>query len=323
MLKYLTRLSASFLVSVSFPAYADVDAFEAKVNTEDADRFVKLFEKSNGQPSAEDLQKEYIDKGSRGVEIFTPYRIVDGENLAKKIAENPEAYRRAIDVCLPIVKESSAELRAIYLAMEGLLGDPALPEIFTIFGANNSGGTAQQDAQVIGLEVICRVAESEEDIRALLRSFYAHESVHSLQFAHDSQRNYSDRMLAMALMEGSADLIAYYVTGKISLNEKHVWAIEREAALWSEFQNDRLKDNKMSEEDRKNNENMPFRRWFSNAGSPPEGWPYEVGYWVGMRIAEAYVEAADDKRAALQELISFKDPEEILTKSGYADRFKD
>lgn len=41
------------------------------------------------------------------------------------------------------------------------------------------------------------------------------------------------------------------------------------------------------------------------------------GYWVGMRIAEAYVARAADNRAAIRELIEFRDPAAILEASGY------
>jgi hypothetical protein len=60
-----------------------------------------------------------------------------------------------------------------------------------------------------------------------------------------------------------------------------------------------------------------FLRWFANYGSAPEGWPYEAGYWVGMRIAEAYVAHAHDKHAAIRDLIELRDPGAILKASGY------
>lgn len=60
-----------------------------------------------------------------------------------------------------------------------------------------------------------------------------------------------------------------------------------------------------------------FKRWFANCGSAPEGWPCEAGYWVGMRIAEAYVAQASDKHAAIRQLLNIEDPSEVLNASGY------
>jgi hypothetical protein len=44
---------------------------------------------------------------------------------------------------------------AIYLAYAGLLPEKPLPGIEIVFGALNSGGTADSKAQVLGLEVTC------------------------------------------------------------------------------------------------------------------------------------------------------------------------
>jgi hypothetical protein len=57
---------------------------------------------------------------------------------------------------------------------------------------------------------------------------------------------------------------------------------------------------------------------FANHGNPPAGWPYEAGYWAGMRIAEACVARAADKRTAIRDLIELRDPAAILKAGGYA-----
>jgi len=62
----------------------------------------------------------------------------------------------------------------------------------------------------------------------------------------------------------------------------------------------------------------PLQALVVNSVSAPAGWPCEAGYWVGMRIAQAYVARASDKRAALRELLALRDPAAILKASGYA-----
>lgn len=302
---------------LSTATHAQTDALKARVISEDADRFAALFKASDGAPTADALRREYLDPATRGVEIFTPYRIVDAENLAAKIAAKPDEYRRGIDVCLPIAKQSSAELRAVYLAFEGLLGDVVLPEIYVVFGGGNSGGTTGAGAQVLGLEVICRLAESEEDIRALLRQFYAHETVHTLQgeLTEEASRDF---LLAWSMQEGVADFVAWLVTGRIPHPERAAWAAAREAEIWAEFAADRKKVSEMEGDPRA--KDSPLRKWLANAGSPPEGWPSELGYWVGMRIAQAYFDQAEDKRVAVTELLELKDPQGVLNASGYAIR---
>ena len=62
-----------------------------------------------------------------------------------------------------------------------------------------------------------------------------------------------------------------------------------------------------------------MRCLWSMCWAPP---PSEAGYWIGMRIAEAYVDRAPDKRAAMNELIELRDPVGILKASGYGSELK-
>jgi len=227
------------LCNLTSSALARVDALTATAHTTDADRFAAVFDAAHGKPTAQALQKGYLDPGSRGVEIFTPNRIRSADNLAATVAAHAELYRRAVDICLPIAKESSAELRAIYLALEGLLGEVDLPEVYIVFGANNSGGTAAPGAQVLGLEVLCRLTETEEAMRKLLRTFYAHETVHALQAPEDAEVFRADPLLFAVMREGSADFIARLVTGKVPDRARDAWARPREAFVWREFLKDR------------------------------------------------------------------------------------
>lgn len=311
---------AALLLGAS-PAFADVDALTAVVSLEDADRFVEIFEDAGGAPDAAALQSGYIDPGTYGLEVFTPGRIKNGETLAAAIAANPDAYRRAIDVCLPIARASSPELRAVYLALEGLLGDPDLPAIYALFGAGNSGGTAGPGAQVIGLEVICRSAKNEDEIRSLLRSFFAHETVHTLQTPEDQFAANVNPLSASVIQEGTADYVASLVTGRPLAPERALWAEPRAAEIWAAFEKDRRKMEKLPP-DKQFKKDSPIFRWVANAGSAPEGWPDELGYWLGMEIAAAYVDGASDKRAAIKELISMTDPDQIIKKSGYGLKVK-
>jgi hypothetical protein len=60
-----------------------------------------------------------------------------------------------------------------------------------------------------------------------------------------------------------------------------------------------------------------YTRWLSNYRAAPEGWPHEMGYWIGRRIIEAYMARASDRRAAFEAVLRLEDPEAILSASGY------
>ena len=297
------------------PAARAVDPLSADIDARDAVRFARLMQ-DGAVPSAALLQRDYLDGSGPGVKIFTPNRIVDAARLARAVAAKPDDYRYAIRTCLPQLPALGSDLRAIYLAFAGLLPERPLPAIHVVFGAGNSGGTADATAQVIGLEVTCRPGTTPAAFRTTMRGFFAHETVHTWQ-SDETPEALADPLLGQALREGVADYLASVVTGEVPDPDRDAWARGREAWLWQEFQRDRAAMLADADSVRKPMSSPRYRRWFANYGSPPAGWPYEAGYWVGMRICAAYVARAADQRAAIRELIELRDPAAILKASGY------
>lgn len=294
---------------------AGVDPLTVDIDVRDALRFANLM-KDGAVPTADALQRSYLDGAGPGVKVFTPRRIRDAQHLAAVVAKKPGTYRYAIRECLPQLPSLRGDLRAIYLAFAGLLPERPLPAIDVVFGANNSGGTASNDRQVLGLEVDCPPGTTPEQFRTTMRGFFAHETVHTWQ-ADETPAALADLLLSQALREGGADYLATVVTGAIPHLDRDGWARPQEAWLWQEFQRDRLALKGSGDNVDKLIASPQFHRWFANCGSAPQGWPCEAGYWIGMRIAEAYVARAPDKRAAIRELLELRDPAAILKASGY------
>jgi len=295
---------------------AGVDPLTARLNADDARRFAVAFE--NGRTSAAELQSGYLDGAGRGVEIFTPGRIRNAGVLAASVSRRRPDYAHAIRTCLPLVDSLNEELRATYLAYRGLLPELPLPAVYIVFGAGNSGGTAAPDAQVIGLEVMCRAGITTEAFRDMMRGIFAHETAHTWQPRTGAEPK--DALLHAALAEGVPDLMSRLVTGQQPSPEREAWSRGREAEIWRRFEADRA----LWQESGPNAREEITRRWFANYGNTfptlPEGWPSELGYWVGMNIAQAYLDKATDRRAALRELLDNRDPAALLRASGYAPR---
>lgn len=312
-------MSVSGFAPVSTPAV--VDPLTAQVDVRDAERFAALWRRSKGAPTSAQIEADYLDGAGPGIVVFTPGRIVSAERLAKKIAEKPALYRDAVERCLPWVAGTNAQLRSTYLGLNGLLPDRPLPRIAVVVGADNSGGTAGDGMQVIGLEVICRLSQNRESFEARMRQFFAHETVHTWQQI-DSPKAVANMLLTMALAEGVPDFVTSLITASIPNSDRDRWAREREAWIWKEFLADSQRVQAGTGPDGRMNAaaQAASRRWFANAGEPPKGWPDELGYWVGMRIAERYVGSAAEPRAALRALLKPDDPAAILKASGYSPR---
>lgn len=310
-----TLLLCVAALSAGAASAAGVDPLTADIDARDALRFAALM-KDGALPTAEVLQRDYLDGAGPGVKVFTPGRIVSAEHLAKAVAARPASYRYAIANCLPQLPALDQDLRAIYLAYAGLLPERPLPAIEVVFGALNSGGTASEDAQVLGLEVTCPPGTTPAQFRTTMRGFFAHETVHTWQ-GDGTPEALADPLLYQAMIEGVADYFASLVTGEIPRLDRDAWARSREAWVWQEFQRDRAAMQSVHTRQDELLASPHFTRWFANCGSAPKDWPCEAGYWVGMRIAEAYVARAPDRHAALRELLELHDPAAILKASGY------
>lgn len=314
-------VSALLLGAFADPARpADADPLTAMINTEDADRFAALMKRTAGRPTAAQLHRDYLMPGSFGIRIFTPDRIIDEEHLATAIGKNPSGYSLATERCLPWAKEMTGELRSIYLGLRGALPDARLPQIYLVVGAGNSGGTAEPGAQVLGLEVLCRIAPTRAAFRKTMRHFFAHETVHSFQ--QDAGMTVSvEPLLTQVLVEGAADFIARLVTGEEPDSSRTAWAAPREAELWQQFVRDvdrtrTLKGDAMPRPGTPERE--AFKRWIGNYNSPPANWPRELGYWMGMRIWERRYAAARDKRAVLQDMLAVNTPAAVMKAGAYS-----
>lgn len=297
-----------------------VDPLAARVDDSDARRFARLWAATKGEPTAAQLDADYIAKGSRGVAVFTPGRIESGARMLASIVKDRAVYADAVERCLPWVELTNAELRATYLGMKGLLPERPLPVIAVVIGGNNSGGTAAEGIQVIGLEVICRLSRTRAEFTDAMRQFFAHETVHTFQPGRDAPPK--DFLLHQALEEGVADYITQLVTARVPNPARAEWAAGHEAFIWNEFEKDRTivsagTDAKGSMD---KTADAAFHRWFGNAGDPPKGWPDELGYWVGMRIAEHYVAASRDQHAAIETLLDPANATSVLRASRYDPR---
>jgi len=301
--------------SVGSGAPASVDPLTVAIHIKDVERFAKVLSATNGRPRASDIQKGYLDNASYGVSVFTPGRIGDAARLANKVSADPALYGRAVRECLPRVKEATADLRAIYLALHGLLPDQPLPQIYVVIGAGNSGGTAGPGAQVIGLEVLCAENPSAVGFRIALRRFFAHETVHTFQ--QDISGVEKSPLLGEALIEGAADFIAALVTGEVPEPDRASWASQREGILWDQFQKDMPVSLATVQDNPPADAVKAVNRWLHNYKSAPPGWPSEAGYWVGMRIWTAYYAASTDKHRAIRDMLKWNNPELILRQSGY------
>jgi hypothetical protein len=65
------------------------------IYTEDVVRFYKVYDAAQGLPTAEELQRDYIDPGSPGLHHLAEIRNVTGVTIARALAVHPEIFSDA------------------------------------------------------------------------------------------------------------------------------------------------------------------------------------------------------------------------------------
>src|SRR5690242_2170923 len=294
--RLVVGLAAAILLDAR-GAHAEPPAPE--ISTSDVDLFYRVYDAAKGSPTAEALQREYLDAGSDGLRHFIPHRIISAAWLAEKIAKERSVYKKArrCAAALPAVR---ARIATALERLATLLPDAKFPPVIFLIGRNNSGGTTSPAGVLVGLETICRADWLQPNLEDRLVYLVAHEYIHVQQpeaAITDDPLNWKHTVLEASLVEGVAEFVGELISGSASNTHLQVWTRGREKEISAAF--------------REQMNGTDVSKWLYNGVGTREK-PGDLGYWVGYRIAKCYHERAADKVAAVRALIELKDPREIL-----------
>lgn len=295
-------LAAAFL---SLLAPAMVPAQEGPViHTEDVTLFYRIYEAAQGSPSAEQLQHEYLDRGSEGLHQFAKLRRVTGTAIADAIAKRPEIYRDARR-CLAVLPGVKTRLTAAFAKLAQL--DPEAnfkAPIVIVVGRGKPVGMTDASGVAIGLEALCASNFMDPNVEDRFVHTIAHEYAHIQQpGADDTDRPGGPTVLFASLIEGGADFVAELISGGVGAYQFKTLTKGHEAEIESAF---------VPDEDSKD-----LSKWLYNGLGTPEH-PGDLGYWVGYRIVKSYYEHARDKHQALLDIFAMKDPKGFVARSGWS-----
>jgi hypothetical protein len=99
-----------------------------------------------------------------------------------------------------------------------------------------------------------------------------------------------DTLIARAVREGCAELLAELALGK-STPDQLVYGTAREAELWRAF---RAIAHERTDK---------HTGWFSGRNTAFPDAPWQIGYFVGMRMCRAWYDGQPDRKAALRAIL--------------------
>ena len=273
-----------------------VSARKPSISIEDVDRFYRVYDAAMGHPSADELQRNYIDTGSEGLLQFAKRRNISGVSIAHNIASHPEMYSNARR-CVPVLPRVRQRLEVDLRELRDLYPESKFPPVTIAVGHGKPVGVGSPVSGVqIGLEALSAVKWYNPDLEDRFVHVIAHEYVHVQQVpalvddAHPT-------VLEASLIEGAADFIGELVSGGIAYSYPNgMEAKEPEAAF-------------VSDEDK-----TDLSTWLYNSTMDKQG---DLGYWIGYRIVKSFYQRAHDKRDAIRQILQMSDPRALVAKSGW------
>lgn len=274
-------------------------AAEPVIDIEDVTRFYEIYAAADGHPTAGQLQREYLDRGTPGLQIFAKARNITGERIAETLARDPGIYENA-QRCLEVLPRVRERLLDALRSLEEWYPDARFPPVTIAVGRGKpvAIGSATRGIQV-GLEALCATDWLNPDVEDRFVFVIAHEYVHVQQrFAPDEQAELT--VLQVSLVEGAAEFVGELISGNVAYEYMAELTRGREQEIESAFLDD-IDSTELTE-------------WVFNS-KPDE--PGDLGYWVGYRIVKSYFRQASDKRAAIREILEMKDAASFLERSGW------
>jgi predicted Zn-dependent protease DUF2268 len=301
------------------PSSNDVTDPDAAVFvTSDIVNFWKAYDAGGANGSSAAFQTEYLDHASAGLQDFIASRNVTAASLAAMVRTYPRYFADIRASTLRLANDATVQgrMRDGYRRIKSMFPPSVFPPVTFLIGRFSTGGTTSSNGMLVGLEFysitpttpLDELAQFQRDnVRPLdsLPVIVAHEHTHILQSrAGGLFSKPTKNLLDQSLIEGSADFIAYLVTGANINGRLWQYAIPNEAALWAEFKSVM--------------HGTDISRWLYNQGSATADRPGDLGYFIGYRIAEAFYNRTADKNLAVRAIIEVSNSDLFLTQSGYS-----
>jgi hypothetical protein len=270
-----------------------------EIHIEDVERFYRIYDAANGQPTAEELQRDYIDAGSEGLHTLARLRNVTGARIAETLARNPEIYSNARR-CMAVLPRVKERVQVALGALARLNPGGRFPPVTVAVSRGKPAGIGYPDSGIqIGLEAVCAADFMNPDVEDRFVHLISHEYVHVQQAPALAGRD-DLTVLQRSLLEGGAELISELISGLAGQAHFPGLTQGREKEIETAFLVDQDKTD--------------LSAWLDNSTLEKPG---DLGYWVGHRIAKSYYRHASDKRQAVRDILQMTDAKAFLSRSGW------
>ena len=270
-----------------------------RIHTEDVDLFYQIYDAAGGHPTAEQLQRDYLDAGSEGLHDLAKLRNVTGVRIADTLSKRPELYVKARG-CVAVLPRVRERVEVALSNLVRLYPQAKTPPVTIAIGRGKPVGVGSPITGLqIGLEALCSAEWMNPNVEDRFVHVIAHEYAH-VQQARELVDHEHPTVLERSLIEGAAEFVAELTSGKTGYAHFDALTKGREREIETAFAADV--------------DQTDLSRWVDNSTMEKGN---DLGYWVGYRIVKTYYQRASDKQQALREILELSDPHAFLAKSGW------
>lgn len=287
------------IILVLFAHTAMAQSEDPVIYIDDVSDFFKVYDTADGRPTADQLQSDYIDTGSPGLQVFAQKRGITGSKIAKTLSEDPEMYTAARH-CADVLPRVRQRLKSALQELDRLYPNATLPPATIAIGKGKPVGIGSPATGIqIGLEALCATDFLNPNLEDRFVHVIAHEYIHVQQAPSEAGL---PTVLEQSLSEGTAEFIGELISGEVAYSHLEAAVAGREKEIETKFVADMDKTD--------------LSGWLYNtsAAGSQKG---DFGYWVGYRVAKAFYKNAVDKRQAIIDMIEMTDAKAFLDASGW------
>lgn len=293
------KVRGFIIACIAIAATSQAAAPLPMLHTEDVDRFYKIYDAADGHPTAEQLQRDYLDAGSEGLHHLAQLRNVTGARIADAITKRPELYANA-KKCMAVLPRARPRVEAALHELLRVYPKAHMPPVTIAVGRGKPVGVGSPVTGLqIGLEALCGAEWMNPDVEERFVHVIAHEYAHVQQVAALVDKD-NPTVLERSLSEGAAEFIAELTSGRTGYAHFPALTRGREKEIESAFAADV--------------DQTDLSRWVDNSTMEQGN---DLGYWVGYRIVKTYYRRSTDKRRAVREILEMTDPKAFLARSGW------
>ncbi len=276
---------------------------KAKFIYTDLKNFIKAYnDLTKESDTIKVIQEKYLDQGTDGLKEFINKYDLTAKRLAKAMHRYPDSYANIKEKLKALKTQEKKSFKDGYAQIKKLIPSSEFPPTYFLVAARRGIGSGSVAGPLLSIEKDNIEDYAKGSIGTLIHEMIHMQQLRVLKEEYFTIFNEKKSLLSKSVREGVAEFFGQLLSNSPTYKEQFLpYVNKHEKELWESFKKDA--------------NNKSFGDWY---GKPKKkGQPNDLGYLIGLKMAEAYFNNAKDKQKASEYLIAITDYEKFFRECGY------